>query len=148
MSVVSVNAFAEGERIENCAKIKEDLVNIQHADARARLYLGRHYETILNKFIVPLNLRLVENSISDADLVANQGDFKNYLQDFRNDYISYQQGLEELVAFNCEEDSARFIEKINDTRVKQQTVVGDVSKLRQAMTRQLEYVKNLKERIK
>lgn len=148
MSVVSVSAFAEGEKIENCAKIKEGLVNLQHADSRARVYLGRYYETILNKFIVPLNLRLVENNISDSELVTNQGDYKTYLQNFRNDFIVYQQGLEELVALNCEEEPARFTEKLSDTRTKQQVVASDVVNLRTAIGRHVELVKNLKEKIK
>ena len=148
MSVVSVSAFAEGEKIENCAKIKESLVNLQHADARARGYLGRYYETILNNFIVPLNMRLVENNISDADLVANQGDYKAQLQSFRDDFITYQQGLEELVSINCEEEPAKFIEKLGDTRTKQQTVVNDVTAIRRTITKQVEYVKKLKERLK
>ena len=146
MSVVSVNVFAEGENTSNCEKIKESLVSLQHADSRARVYLGRYYETILNKFIAPLNLRLVDNNISDSELVSNQGEYKTYLQNFRDDFIAYQQGLEELVTINC--DEVRFTEKLNETRGKQQVVSNDVLNLRKTITKHIELVRNLKEKVK
>ena len=151
LSVISVSAFAEGEKsfdTANCAKVKENLVNLQHTDSRARVYLGRYYESILNKFIVPLNMRLVENNISSSDLVDVQGKFKSYRQDFIDHYISYQQSLEELVGINCAEESEKFLKKLDDTRSAQQVVAGDVVKLRDLMSKQVELVQHLVEVIK
>ncbi len=148
LSAVSVGAFAEGEKISNCSKIKESLVNLQHADSRTRVYLGRYYETVQNKFIVPLNLRLVENNISDSELVNTQGEFKETRQAFIDDYISYQQKLEELVSINCEEEAPRFKEVLSVTREKRQVVAQDISKLRGLMEKQVQLVNNLIGRLK
>ena len=151
LSVVSVSVFAEGEKqfdTANCAKIKETLVNLQHTDSRARVYLGRYYETILNQFIVPLNMRLVENNISSSGLVDIQGKFKASRQDFIDHYIAYQQSLEELVGVNCAEEPEKFLQKLDDTRKTQQVVAGDVVKLRELMGKQVELVQNLMGEIK
>ena len=151
LSVVSVGAFAEGEKkidAETCAKVKENLVNLQHADSRARVYLGRYYETILNKFIVPLNMRLVENNIAEPTLVENQGQFKEMRQGFIDDYIAYQKDLEGLVGINCEENTSEFYSKLKDTRAKRQTVVQDITRLRSLIKKHVETVTKLLEKIK
>ena len=70
-----VGAISESQKtviVDNCDKIKETLTTVQHQDSRTRVYLGRYYETILTNFITPLNLRLVENNISDPKLLDNQ----------------------------------------------------------------------------
>lgn len=151
LSVVSVGVFAEGEKkidAETCAKVKENLVNLQHADSRARVYLGRYYETILNKFIVPLNMRLVENNIAEPTLVENQGQFKEMRQGFIDDYIAYQKDLEGLVGINCEENTSEFYSKLKDTRAKRQTVVQDITRLRSLIKKHVEAVAKLLEKIK
>ena len=151
LSLVSVNVFAEGEKkisATNCASVKEKLVDLQHADSRTRVYLGRYYEIILNQFIVPLNMRLVENNISEPSLVENQGQFKATRQDFINDYITYQKELEGLVAVNCEENPMEFYAKLKVTRAKRQTMVQDITKLRALMKRHVEVVTKLMEKVK
>ena len=151
LSVVSVSAFAEGEKkidAETCAKVKENLVNLQHADSRARVYLGRYYETILNKFIVPLNMRLVENNIAEPTLVENQGQFKEMRQGFINDYIAYQKDLESLVAINCEEKGNEFYSKLEQTRAKRQTVAQDIVRLRSLIKKHVEVATKLLEKVK
>lgn len=151
LSVVSVGAFAEGEKkidAATCAKVKEDLVNLQHADSRARVYLGRYYETILNKYIVPLNMRLVENNVAEPTLVENQGQFKEMRQGFIDDYIAYQKDLEGLVGINCEENTSEFYSKLKDTRAKRQTMVQDITRLRSLIKKHVEAVAKLLEKIK
>lgn len=151
LSVVSVSAFAESEKkidVATCAKVKESLVSLQHADSRTRVYLGRYYETILNKFIVPLNMRLVENNISEPTLVENQGQFKEVRQSFIDDYISYQKDLESLVGINCTENTNEFYAKLKDTKTKRQTVSQDVVRLRSLMKKHAETVTKLLEKVK
>ena len=150
LSVVSVSVFADDSGkektiSENCGAIKETLVNLQHADSRARVYLGRYYETVLNTYIVPLNLRLVENNIHNNELMENQTAFSSKRQEFVDNYISYQKKLEDLVATNCENDSQRFYEKLLDTRMERKIVARDVVQLRSLVAKQIELVKKLKE---
>ena len=152
LSLAGVSVFAadkhEEKIVSNCALIKEKIVNLQHEDSKTRVNLGKYYESILSNFIVPLNLRLVENNISNSELVENQGDYKAYRQNFIDDYISYQQSLENLASINCEESPAQFMEKIVDTRAKRKIVATDVVKMKGIINKQVSLVKKLQEGVK
>ena len=88
-SLVSLNAFAvtdgaektekteissakKSAIVKNCEIMQQDLKNLQRIDSRTRVYLGRYYESILTKYITPLNVRLVENSLSSDTFINNQ----------------------------------------------------------------------------
>lgn len=152
LSLAGVSAFAaekqEEKIVSNCASIKEKIVNLQHEDSKTRVNLGKYYESILSDYIVPLNLRLVENNISNSELVENQGDYKAYRQNFIDDYISYQQNLEDLASANCEENPSQFMEKIVNTRAKRKIVATDVLKMKGIISKQVSLVKKLKEGVK
>ncbi|MBR2659105.1 hypothetical protein IKD57_04480 [Candidatus Saccharibacteria bacterium] len=153
LSMASANVFAIDTKKQNliiskCDQIKEDLVTLQHNDARTRVYLGRYYETILNKFIVPLNLRLVENNTSNAGLIENQSNFSTVRGKFVEDFISYQKGLEELVAMDCKNEPGQFYEKLVTVRAKRATANKNVLKLRELAGKQVELVTTLTEKIK
>lgn len=130
--------------VGNCAAIKESLSTVQHNDARARAYLGRHYETILTKYVTPLNVWLVENNASDAGLIANQGDFADRRIKFMNDYVLYQQGLEDLVATDCVAEPAKFYEKLVSVREARARVKRDTEKLRGLVSDQVGLVTALR----
>ena len=125
MSFLSLRVFAEGENseinlsdaqintiVDHCDTIKDSLKSLQRVDSRTRVYLGRYYETILTNFITPLNLRLVENNISNTQLLENQTNFANRRTSFVNDFIVYQQALEELVHTDCKNEPVKFYEKL------------------------------------
>ena len=109
------------------------------------MYLGRYYETILSDFIVPLNLRLVENNISNTKLIDNQTNFVASRTSFNNDYVSYQQSLEELVNINCKTEPEKFYEKLLVTREKRKIVKKDVSKMRSLTDEQKKLVEELRD---
>ena len=111
--------------VDHCDTMKDNLKSLQRTDSRARVYLGRYYETILTDFITPLNIRLVENNISDAKLLDNQTNFAAKRSVFNYDYISYQQSLEELVNTNCKTEPEKFYEKLVITREKRKIVKKD-----------------------
>ena len=134
--------------IDNCENIKAMLVNLQHEDSRVRVYLGRYYETIISKFITPLNVRLVENNLSSSGLIDNQNDFAKVRADFMIDYIEYQKGLEELVATNCENEPEAFYEKLEKVRDKRKIVAKDATKIRSLASKQIDLVLKLKESLK
>ena len=132
---------------KRCDTIQSSLKLLQKQDARARVYLGGQYETILSKYMIPLNVRLVENSLASPKLTENQNDFAAAKKTFNDDYISYQQKLEELVTTDCKKAPEEFYDKLVKVRSKRKTVSQDVSKLREIMNRQVELVKGLKEKI-
>ena len=75
LRVGAISDMQKNTIFSQCEKIKDNLKNVQKADAKARVYLGSYYEAILIKFITPLNVRLVENNLSTADFVENQNNF-------------------------------------------------------------------------
>ena len=145
-----VSALSETQKsavVDNCETIRDNLKLTQKQDARARVYLGGYYETILSKYIIPLNVRLVENSLADVDLTANQNDFTATKKVFADDYVNYQQGLEELALIDCKAEPERFYEKLVSVRNKRKIVNHDVLKLRELMLEHVGLVKGLEAKI-
>ncbi len=132
---------------ERCDAIIIDLKNVQHADSRARVYLGRYYETILSKYITPLNIRLVENNLSDSQLIANQDNFTKARNTFIIDYIEYQRALEELVGMDCKTEPAKFYDGLVKARKKRKVVASDVTQLKKLANEQIKLATKLKEKL-
>lgn len=145
--VFAISGEQEAAIKERCDAIKSDLKTVQYADSRARVYLGRYYEIILSKYITPLNMRLVENNLSDNDLIANQDSFAKARNAFIIDFIEYQRTLEELVGTNCKTEPAKFYELLVKTRSKRKTVANDVVIIRRLTNEQIQLATKLKEKI-
>lgn len=133
--------------VEHCDTIKDELKKVQKEDARVRVYLGGYYETILTKFITPLNVRLVENNLSSAGLVENQNNFAGTKTLFANDFIAYQQGLEELVGLDCKQEPEKFYDKLTTVRQKRKIMVQDVLKMRNLISEHVRLVEGLKGKV-
>ena len=129
---------------DHCTVIRDNLKTLQKMDARARVYLGSYYGAILSKFITPLNVRLVENNLSNGDLVENQNDFADARALFSSDFIKYQKGLEELVGMNCKDEPEAFYDKLEIVRQKRKIMEQDVLKMREVISRHVRLVNELK----
>ena len=149
MAVPCFAVTEEQERaiVSKCSEIKEQLRTVQKNDARTRVHLGGRYETILTKFMTPLNVRLLENNLSNVELVENQNDFAETKTLFNSDYINYQQNLEELVAMDCKKEPAAFYEKLDKVRQKRKIVEQDVLKLRNLISKHVRLVTELRSKI-
>ena len=150
MSLVTVPVGAiskeqEAAIVDHCTAIKDDLREVQRADARARVYIGGKYETILGKYVVPLNLYLVEKNLSRADLIESQNSISETRTAFSNDYVDYQQGLEQLVAMDCKTEPERFYDKLVRVRQKRKKVEQDMTKMGESLAKYKERVLKLKE---
>ena len=144
---LAISETQEKAIVDHCEEIKNDLRNVQKLDARTRVYLGGYYETILTKFITPLNVRLVENNMSSTGLIDNQDQLVKKRMVFVNDYIMYQQGLEDLVGANCKTEPTNFYEKLIEVRAKRKIVNQDVAKIRELISEQVKLVKGLREKL-
>ena len=133
--------------VDHCDTIRESLKKVQKDDARIRVFLGGRYETILTKFIVPLNMRLVENSLSNADLVENQNEFAEAKTVFMNDYIGYQQELESLVGMDCKSEPGKFYEQLTKVRQKRKTIRQDTMRIRSLISTHIKLVSQLKGKV-
>ena len=150
MMSVPVGAISEGQEAaitERCEVIRDDLRNLQHSDSKTRVYLGRYYETILAKFIMPLNVRLVENNLSNSDLIDNQSNFTKARTSFMADFVEYQKRLENLVAMDCRNEPSRFYDALTKARAWRETVANDVVRLNKLAVEQANLVTKLKEKM-
>ena len=134
----------EGAISVHCESIRQTLKTVQHEDSRTRVYLGGYYETILNKFMVPLNLRLVKNNLVDANLTANQATFSTNKINFNDDFIDYQKSLDELIAIDCKNNPTDFYDKLILVREKRSIMRQDVQALQDDITAHIGFVGALK----
>ncbi|MBQ3413282.1 hypothetical protein IJH33_00285 [Candidatus Saccharibacteria bacterium] len=133
--------------VDHCETIRGDLRNLQRMDSRTRVYLGRYYETILTKFVTPLNLRLVENNLSDVKLIENQTNLVTKRSDFVDDFTKYSQTLEELIGIDCKAEPERFYERLVVTRERRAKLNRDAEKMRDLTGEQVTLVKELRDRL-
>ncbi|MBR2543531.1 hypothetical protein IKF03_02970 [Candidatus Saccharibacteria bacterium] len=143
-SVVAISETQKLAIIDNCEAIRENLKNVQKLDSRMRVFFGQHFEAILSKFIIPLNLRLVENSLSNTNLIENQNEFASKKTAFAADFISYQQELENLMMLDCKSNPEKFYEKIEVVRGKREIVFNDVARMKKLITKNMQLVEKMK----
>ena len=142
--VMAISDEQQRAIVKNCDSIREDLKKVQKNDAKARVYLGAYYEEILTNFITPLNVRLVENNLSSADLVENQNKLASTKTLFADDYVAYQQNLEELTLMDCQKEPEDFYEKLDKVRQKRKIVEQDVLKMRMLLSGHMQLANQLK----
>ncbi len=147
LPVSGLSKTQEAAIVDHCVAIKENLRIVQRNDARARVYLGGKYETILNKYVTPLNVRLVENNLSAVNLIESQNGLASSKAKFADDYVEYQQRLEELVAMDCKDNPSEFYGKLESVRQKRKKVEQDVQKMRSGLNDYLNMVGKVKETI-
>ena len=142
--VMAISSSQKNAIVDHCSEIKDSLKKIQKTDARTRVYLGSYYENVLTDYVVPLNVRLVENNLSNANLVENQNKIAETKSLFNNDYISYQQNLEELIAMDCKNNAEDFYNKLDKVRQKRKIVEQDTLKIRNLLSEHVKLANQLK----
>lgn len=142
---MAISATQKSSISNNCEKIKDNLRNVQKLDSRTRVFFGSHYETILSKFVKPLNLRLVENDMSNSNLIDNQIELAAAKEKYSADFVSYQQDLEDLISMDCAAEPNEFYEKLVTVRTKRAKMVSDLSKMKDLTMKNTQLVTKLKE---
>lgn len=136
--VLAISTAQKTAISEKCDTLRDSLKNIQKMDARTRVFFGSHYETVLSKFITPLNLRLVENNISNINLIENQNNLASAKAKFSANYISYQQELEALIGIDCRTEPEKFYNKLVTVRKKRSGVASDIKKMKELVLSNIE----------
>ena len=147
LGAVPVSAISEEQANaihDRCDSIRSSLKSVQRVDSRTRVYLGGYYETILSDFVIPLNVRLVENSLAEVALTENQNNFATTKKAFNDDYISYQQGLEELVLMDCKTEMDKFYNKLEKVRQKRKIVEQDALRMGSLISEHVKLANRLK----
>ncbi|MBQ3353097.1 hypothetical protein IJG89_02000 [Candidatus Saccharibacteria bacterium] len=142
--VLAISEGQEGIIQKQCKAIKVNLRAVQREDAKVRIRLGAYYDTVLTKYIMPLNVKLVENNLSNAKFIDNQNEFADTKTVFVKDFTKYQQMLEELVAVDCEAEPEKFYDELVDVRQRRKTMEQDVLKMRRLISEHIKLVEDLK----
>ncbi|MBR2726151.1 hypothetical protein IKE87_02695 [Candidatus Saccharibacteria bacterium] len=134
----------KGHIVEHCAEIRIQLKELQKSDSRIRVYLGDTYDHILTNYITPLNIRLVENNLSNAPLIENQNSLADIRAIFTTDFISYQQKLEELASMNCAATPENFYDTLLIVRARREIMKQDALRIRSLISDHIKLVNDLK----
>lgn len=150
LALIPLNAFAFSEKQETvvsgeCSTIRQTLQSVQKVDSKIRVHLGAYYEKVLNKYMIPLNSRLVENNIPNEELIKKQTTFNEKKKTFSDDYIEYQKNLEELISIDCKNSPKDFLEKLSATRELRKKVHDDIVSLKTLVDEYKESVRILME---
>lgn len=150
LALIPLNVFAFSENQEavvsgECSTIRQTLQTVQKVDSKVRTHLGSYYEKVLNKYMIPLNSRLVENNMPNNDLFQTQTNFNDKKKEFSNDYIEYQKNLEELINIDCKNSPNDFLEKLTTTRDSRKKVHEDIGSLKALVNKYKELVNSLME---
>ncbi len=135
----------QGAISQNCSTIQQSLSQLQKIDSRTRTYLGTTYETIANRFIIPLNLRLVKNN--QPTLSGIQTEFTLEQAKFRDAYTDYMRELESLIVCDCKNHPDEFYQKLVTTREKRAILRTTTEKLSTLSSQQYSAVLDLRSRL-
>lgn len=135
----------QGAISQNCSTIQQSLSQLQKIDSRTRTYLGTTYETIANRFIIPLNLRLVKNN--RPTLSEIQTEFTLEQAKFRDAYTDYMRELESLIVCDCKNHPDEFYQKLVTTREKRAILRTTTEKLSMLSSQQYSAVLDLRSKL-
>ena len=132
-----------GEISMNCSSIKSSLKKLQVSDAKIRSLLGANYQTILNSYITPFNLRLVKNNQNLGNLSDLQSNFVLQKNDFNSLYITYSQQFENLLSIDCQKNPDDFYNQLLTTRESRKELNQKVEDLTKTAEKYLTEIKQI-----
>ena len=132
-----------GEISMSCSSIKSGLKKLQISDAKIRSLLGANYQTILNSYITPFNLRLVKNNQNLGDLSDLQSNFVLQKNDFNSLYIAYSQQFENLLSIDCQKNPDDFYNQLITTRESRKELNQKVEDLTKTAEKYLAEIKKI-----
>ena len=132
-----------GEISMNCSSIKSSLKKLQVSDAKIRSLLGASYQTMLNSYITPFNLRLVKNNQNLGGLSDLQSNFVLQKNDFNSLYITYSQQFENLLSVDCQKNPDDFYNQLLTTRKSRKELNQKVEDLTKTAEKYLTEIKKI-----
>lgn len=124
-----LNSAQSSTIIANCTPIKNRLDQLHVNDALLRVNRGQLYETILSKLIVQFNKRAQSNNFDTSELQLTAEKISVQLENFRKDYIIYEQQLDETIKVGCSNGAQSFVNNIELSREYRKRVYEDIKLL-------------------
>jgi cell division protein FtsL len=113
----------------NCLSIKNTLNQLLVSDALLRVNMGQRYELVSTRLMDRFNSRVSGNCFNIDNLSVAANSYKNQLDNFRNDYIAYEESLASTIKIDCSNQPSEFYDSLVSTRVKRGQVYNDVTGL-------------------
>lgn len=119
---------------QNCVLVQGLLQQrTQPSDAANRVKRGQVYETLLSKYMTPLNARVASNGLSSeaAKLTEITGHYQQSLDNFKNKYDTYADTVDEAVRMRCKNKPQEFYDKIQTARQQRGEITTSIVTLDQ-----------------
>lgn len=118
------------ERVkQNCVSIKNGLNQLHASDALLRVNRGQVYEAMGSKLMDTFNARLESNRLDNRAMATVTGTYRTALNDFRTNYIAYEQKLSEALRIDCNSQPNTFNTALHEARELRTQVHQDVLRL-------------------
>jgi hypothetical protein len=156
-TIISIGVNAEENNISeekrqvistNCQTAQVTLQQIEYNDAAARVNRGQGYETILNKYMTPLNVR-VTGSQNHASTAATLTDitarYQQALKTFKKNYDNYDDSITKTTHFNCSKKPENFYNLLDITRQEREKLNENITALDQLAAEYIEAVSKFKD---
>lgn len=127
----------------NCTSLKSSLHALQRSDSALRVHLGTTYQSILSRYLTPLNLRLVKNNLLSDELNSLLSEYSTKREAFNQQFISYSRQMESLLSIDCQSNPDEFYNQLLIVRTERANVGTAVFNLNGVLTRHIVAVKEL-----
>lgn len=118
------------ERVKlNCVSIKNTLSQLHASDALLRVNRGQVYESMASKLMDTFNTRLANNRLDNKAMTTVTSNYRTALNNFRLDYIAYEQKLSDAIKTDCATQPNTFHTTLEEARTLRKKVHEDVIKL-------------------
>jgi hypothetical protein len=120
---------------ENCLTLKSTLNQLHASDALLRVNMGQLYESMTIKLMNGFNGRIENNNLNNNSLVSVTRSYNGILDNFRNDYQTYEERLSIAMNVDCQNNPTSFYNAISSARYYRNRVHADILKLNQYIDR-------------
>lgn len=118
----------------SCQSIRNSLTQIHLRDGLFRVNRAQSYEFISTRLMAPLNSRLLINKVDASSLVRTTAQYDTLLNQFRANYVAYDDQLAATIAIDCKNKPAEFYEALVKTRQLREEVHQNTLQLNQYVT--------------
>ena len=158
-AVISIGVSAEENNISeekrqviatNCQTAQVTLQQIEYNDAAARVNRGQGYETILNKYMTPLNVRVTgsqNHAATAATLTDITARYQQTLKNFKKNYENYDDNITKATHFSCSKKPDNFYDLLNTTRQEREKLNEDIAALDQLAAEYITAVSKFKDNL-
>jgi hypothetical protein len=113
----------------DCLAVKFKLSKIHEDDGLSRVNIGQSYDLVSSKLMARLNSRIVQSRLDGAELIKKASEYETALNDFKNDYQTYEVQMNNLIKADCSTQPQSFYGNLQTVRDLRAKVENDTKQL-------------------